>query len=193
MGEKELTRRMVDGLDVHQVNPMNDVLFKFIFGKIERKNITIDFLNAVLELSLGHKVKDIHFQKPIREMTKMERWMAYFANRMNQSEKEELAMSEAAINNAYDATSIFLQDKAERLKYINREMAIMDYRSGMMSAEERGEKRGEKRGEERGEKRADERYSRLIQILMSQKRMDDIGRIAADAAYRKKLYQEFHL
>ena len=60
-------------------------------------------------------------------------------------------------------------------------MALMDYRSGMMSAEERGEKR------------ADERYSRLIQILMSQKRMDDIGRIAADAAYRKKLYQEFHL
>lgn len=193
MGEKELTRRMVDGLDVHQVNPMNDVLFKFIFGKIERKNITIDFLNAVLEPSLGHKVKDIHFQKPIREMTKMERWMAYFANRMNQSEKEELAMSEAAINKAYDATGIFLQDKAERLKYINREMALMDYRSGMMSAEERGEKRGEKRGEERGEKRADERYSRLIQILMSQKRMDDIGRIAADAAYRKKLYQEFHL
>ena len=47
-------------------------------------------------------------------------------------------------------------------------MALMDYRSGMMSAEERGEKR------------ADERYSRLIQILMSQKRMDDIGRIAAD-------------
>ena len=62
-----------------------------------------------------------------------------------------------------------------------REMALMDYRSGMMSAEERGEKR------------ADERYSRLIQILMSQKRMDDIGRIAADALYRKKLYQEFHL
>ena len=113
-------------------------------------------------LELPKFVKGV--QKPIREMTKMERWMAYFANRMNQSEKEELAMSEAAINNAYDATGIFLQDKAERLKYINREMALMDYRSGMMSAEERGEKRGEKRGEERGEKRADERYSRLRQL-----------------------------
>ena len=142
---------------------------------------THDRLNNDMELhflELPKFVKGV--QKPIREMTKMERWMAYFANRMNQSEKEELAMSEAAINNAYDATGIFLQDKAERLKYINREMALMDYRSGMMSAEERGEKR------------ADER-SRLIQILMSQKRMDDIGRIAADAAYRKKLYQEFHL
>ena len=238
MGEKELTRRMVDGLDVHQVNPMNVnyqnmkrrtlyywsqvYLMRLPSGANYndlRPTITInilafellpqdephamysiynpkthDRLNNDMELhflELPKFVKGV--QKPIREMTKMERWMAYFANRMNQSEKEELAMSEAAINNAYDATSIFLQDKAERLKYINREMALMDYRSGMMSAEERGEKRGEKRGEERGEKRADERYSRLIQILMSQKRMDDIGRIAADAAYRKKLYQEFHL
>ena len=226
MGEKELTRRMVDGLDVHQVNPMNVnyqnmkrrtlyywsqvYLMRLPSGANYndlRPTITInilafellpqdephamysiynpkthDRLNNDMELhflELPKFVKGV--QKPIREMTKMERWMAYFANRMNQSEKEELAMSEAAINNAYDATSIFLQDKAERLKYINREMAIMDYRSGMMSAEERGEKR------------ADERYSRLIQILMSQKRMDDIGRIAADAAYRKKLYQEFHL
>ena len=303
MGERELAKRIVDGLDVQQANPMHDVLFKFIFGKIERKNITIDFLNAVLEPSLGHKIKNIHFipteqipqseedklsrldvaceldtgeyidvevqvvnyhnmrrrtlyywsqvylmrlpsganyndlrptitinilafellpqaephamysiynpktydrlnsdmelhflelpkfvkgvKKPICEMTKMERWMAYFANRMNQSEKEELAMSEAAINSAYDATGIFLQNKEDRLKYINREMALMDYRSGLMGAEERGEKRGEKK--------ADERYSRLIQILMSQKRIEDIGRIAADAAYRKELYQEFHL
>ena len=299
MGEKELTKRIVDGLDVQQANPMNDVLFKFIFGKIERKNITVDFLNAVLEPSLGHKIKGLHFlpteqipqseedklsrldvaceldtgeyidvevqvvnyhnmkrrtlyywsqvylmrlpsganyndlrptitinilafellpqvephamysiynpethdrlnndmelhflelpkfvkgvQKPIREMTKMERWMAYFANRMNQSEKEELVMSEAAINSAYDATGIFLQNKEDRLKYINREMALMDYRSGLAGAEERGEKK------------ADERYSRLIQILLSQKRMDDIGRIAADEAYRKGLYQKFHL
>ena len=43
MGEKELAKRIVDGLDVQRANPMNDVLFKFIFGKIERKNITVDF------------------------------------------------------------------------------------------------------------------------------------------------------
>jgi len=307
VSEEELKKNILDDLDVHRANPMNDVLFKFIFGKIERKNITIDFLNAVLESSLEHKIKNIlflpteqipqneedklsrldvaceldtgeyidvevqvvnyhnmkrrtlyywsqvylmglpvganyndlrptitinilafellpqeephamysiynpkthdrlnddmelHFlelpkfvksvKKPIREMTKMERWMAYFANRMNNQEKEELAMSEAAINSAYDATGIFLQNKEDRLKYINREMALMDYRSGMMSAEKRGEKRGFSKGCEE----ADARYSRLIQILISQKRMDDIGRIAADAEYRKNLYREFHL
>jgi len=32
MDEKELARRIVDGLDVHQANPMNDVLFKFILA-----------------------------------------------------------------------------------------------------------------------------------------------------------------
>lgn len=29
-------------------NPLNDVLFKFIFGSEERKQVTISFLNAVL-------------------------------------------------------------------------------------------------------------------------------------------------
>ena len=43
-------------------NPMNDVLFKFIFGKEERKNVTIDFLNAVLNHKGGRAIKDIQFQ-----------------------------------------------------------------------------------------------------------------------------------
>ena len=30
--------------------------------------------------------------KPVKEMTRMERWLAYFANKLNQQEKEELAM-----------------------------------------------------------------------------------------------------
>ena len=135
MGEKELTRRMVDGLDVHQVNPMNVnyqnmkrrtlyywsqvYLMRLPSGANYndlRPTITInilafellpqdephamysiynpkthDRLNNDMELhflELPKFVKGV--QKPIREMTKMERWMAYFANRMNQSEKEEL-------------------------------------------------------------------------------------------------------
>ena len=44
-------------------NPMNDVAFKFIFGKEERKQITIDFLNAVLHKSLAHTIKDITFRQ----------------------------------------------------------------------------------------------------------------------------------
>ena len=43
-------------------NPMNDVLFKFIFGSEERKHITIDFLNAVLEREGNSAIKEIEFR-----------------------------------------------------------------------------------------------------------------------------------
>ena len=204
--------------DRQAFNPMNDVALKFIFGKEERKQITIDFLNTVLHKSLKNEIKDITFRqtemipdgdegklsrldiaceldtgelvdvevqvinynnmqrrtlfywtrlyllsltrgtgynllrpaitinllafellpqseptamysiyniengdrlnndmelhfielpkyiksphKTIRESSKMERWLAYFANRLTNEEKEELAMSEPAIRDA---------------------------------------------------------------------------------------------
>ena len=225
-------------------NPMNDVLFKFIFGKDERKQVTIDFLNAVLDRHGAATIKDIQFQnseivpfydddkltrldifcvteeglqidvevqivdkknmerrtlyywsqmylmnltkggkyqnlkpsitinilrynifpgepahsmysiynmetkrrlnedmelhflevpkfqkKPVSEMTSVERWLAYFSNKLDPKEMEELAMNETAIQTALDAATIFMQDKKERLNYLNREMAIFDYES----------------------------------------------------------------
>ena len=50
-------------INARTFNPMNDVAFKFIFGKEERKDITIAFLNAVLSPSLKHEIKDIVFQQ----------------------------------------------------------------------------------------------------------------------------------
>ena len=50
-------------INARTFNPMNDVAFKFIFGKEERKGITIAFLNAVLSPSLKHEIKDIVFQQ----------------------------------------------------------------------------------------------------------------------------------
>ena len=44
-----------------RLNPMVDVLFKFIFGAEERKNITLDFLNSVLSLEGERELKDIQF------------------------------------------------------------------------------------------------------------------------------------
>ncbi len=225
-------------------NPMNDVLFKFIFANDDRKQVTIDFLNAVLNRQEQKAIKDIQFKnseivplfeedkltrfdifcvtedgtqidvevqvvnkknmerrtlfywsqmylmnlnkgekyqdlkpaitinilrynifpedsfhsmysiynmethrrlnedmelhflevpkfkkKPISEMTRMERWLAYFSNKLNQQEMEELAMNESAIQTAMDAAAVFMQNKEERLKYLNREMAIIDYES----------------------------------------------------------------
>ena len=225
-------------------NPLNDVLFKFIFGSEERKQVTISFLNAVLNREGRDAIKDIEFRnseivpfyegdkltrldifcvteegeridievqiankknmerrslfywsqmylmnlaqggkyqdlkpaitinilrytifpeepmhsmysiynidtqrrlnndmelhflevpkftkKLVKEMTRMERWLAYFSNKLDEKEMEELAMKETAIHTALDATSIFMQNEDERLAYLNREMAIMDYES----------------------------------------------------------------
>ncbi|MDD6120546.1 MAG: Rpn family recombination-promoting nuclease/putative transposase [Selenomonadaceae bacterium] len=300
MTEEEQRRHLLEELQVDKINPMNDVLFKFVFGKEERKGITIDFLNAVLEESLENSIKDIRFtqteqvpqndggkltrfdvaceldsgevidvevqvinfqnmqrrtlyywsqmyltgilsgddykhlrpaitinilgfnilpqtephamysiyniktgdrlnrdmelhfleipkytHKPISEMTKMERWLAYFANQLNKQEREELAMSEAAIGNAYDAANAFMMNPQDRMNYVSRQMAIMDYNSGMNAAEERGEKRGEENGEQR--------MSALMQQLLSKGRMDDALKATSDKEYRQKLYKEFNL
>jgi len=244
-------------------NPMNDVLFKFIFGRDERKNITIDLLNAILNRTGEQAIKDIHFKnseivpfyeddkltrldifcvteneakidvevqlinkkdmerrslfywaqmylmglqkgekynalnpaitinilghtifpkapihsmysiynietghrlnedmelhflevpkfkkKPINKMTRIERWLAYFSNKLNNTEMEELIMSDAAIKNAVNDTGIFMQDIEERLKYINRQMAIMDYNTDMSVSREEGREEGLTAGRE---------------------------------------------
>lgn len=252
-----MTMDMFANLSEKNFNPMNDIIFKFIFGKEERKDITIDFLNTVLAESLEHDIKDIFFsqselspinfadkltrldvacvlnsgeqvdvevqvinqqnitkrtlyywaqmylmslkqgqvyqdlkpaftinilhfailpqsephsmysiynsktfdrlnndmelhfleipkfanapKKPIYELTKMERWLAYFAGKLNDSEKEELIMTDAAIKSAMEAAKIFFNDTAERRKYINREMAAMDYKSSILAARNEGE------------------------------------------------------
>ena len=56
-------------------------------------------------------------------------------------------MSDTAINNAMDAARTFLSNDDDRLKYLNRQMAIMDYNSAIRGAREDGEARGEARGE----------------------------------------------
>ena len=261
-------------------NPMNDVLFKFIFGKDERKQVTIDFLNAVLDRHEAKAIKDIQFQnseivplydddkltrldifcitedktqidvevqivdkknmerrtlyywsqmylmnlakggkyqnlkpsitinilrytifpgepahsmysiynqetgrrlnedmelhflevpkfkkKPISEMTSVERWLAYFSNKLEPKEMEELAMNEAAIQTALDAAAIFMQDKNERLNYLNREMAILDYESDKESWIDAGKAEG--RAEGRAEGIAEGRIDSLLSSVRS--------------------------
>mgnify|MGYP000901486906 FL=1 len=55
----------------------------------------------------------------------MERWLAYFANRLTSEEKEELAMSEPAIRDAMEAEKIFMSNPDDYLRYVNRQMALM--------------------------------------------------------------------
>ncbi|HCB93846.1 MAG TPA: transposase [Selenomonas sp.] len=238
-------------MEIKRYNPMNDVLFKFIFGKEERKHITIDFINSMLDRDKEHEVVDITFKnveifplaaeikltrldvfcvlstgervdieiqvvnhknmgqrslyywaqmyllflkqgddykklapaitinllqyrflpqeephamygiynpanmhrltedmelhffeipkfrkKPISEMTRAERWLAYFASQLDKQEAEE--MGATAIKDAFNAADLFMQDEEQRLAYVSREMAIMDYQSDMNASREEG-------------------------------------------------------
>ena len=58
---------------------------------------------------------------------------------------KELAMNEAAIQTALDATAVFMQNRQERLDYLNREMAIMDYESDKDAWIAEGEKAADRR------------------------------------------------
>lgn len=86
-------------------------------------------------------------------------------------------MNEAAISNAYDATKVFFQTPQERMDYLNRQMAIMDYNSGMNAAEKRGEAR----------------MAALIERLIVGGRIEDARKASSNAEYRNKLYKEMGL
>ena len=295
-------------LSEYNYNPMNDVLFKFIFGKEERKQITIDFLNAVLEPSLGHPIRDLTFastemnpehdsdkltrldvscildsqeqvdvevqvlneknmnrrtlfywaqmylmslpagktyndlkpaitvnllnfsflpqeephamygiynqanghqltkdlelhfleipkyadqakHKSITEMTKMERWLAYFANQLDKKGKEELAMNETAIQEAMEAARIFFNNTAERRQYINREMARMDRESMLQNAQEEGLEKGRTEGKVEGFSL----FGKLADILLAEGKAKDLQAAISDPAFRDTLLKKYHL
>lgn len=141
----------------------------------------------------------------------MERWLAYFANQLSDDEKGELIMSDEAIHKAVDAARTFLQNDAERLAYINRELAILDYNSdhrdafeegkaegcregeakGRKEGEAKGRKEGEAKGREEGQAIADERWGTLMQRLLGEQRYDDANKAAADAGFRERLFKEY--
>ena len=285
---KSLLRQAIENdIANKKYNPMNDILFKFIFGKEERKHVTINFLNAVLDRHGAKAIKDIQFQnseivplyeddkltrldifcvtedgtqidveiqivdkknmerrtlyywsqmylmnlakggkyqnlkpsitinilrytifpgqpahsmysiynietgrrlnedmelhflevpkfqkKPVSDMTSVERWLAYFSNKLDLKEMEELAMNEAAIQTALDAAAVFMQNKQERLNYLNREMAIMDYESDKDAWIDAGRAEGLAEGRVEGEKNADRRTAK--RMLAKNKSIDEI-------------------
>ena len=153
---------------------------------------TGDRLNKDMELHFIEIPKYIKApQKTISESSKMERWLAYFANRLTNEEREELAMNEPAIREAMEAEKIFMCNPDEYLRYVNRQMALMDYQSGLQAAATEGEKRGVKIGEKRGEKRGEGRVSRLISLLLENGQIEEAREASKDEDVRRKLFEKY--
>ncbi len=90
------------------------------------------------------KYRDYRLQEKISvsEMTKIERWMAYFANNLDTQEKEELAIADEAISSAMEESRIYLDDTTAYLKYVNCQRAVCDYNSEMTCVYEKGRQEG---------------------------------------------------
>ena len=125
--------------------------------------------------------------------------------------RRELIRSDEAIHKAVDAARTFLQNDAERLAYINRELAILDYNSdhrdafeegkaegrkegaakGRKDGEAKGRKEGEAQGRTKGRKEGEERFGMLMSLLLKENRHDDVAKAASDADFREKLFKEY--
>ncbi len=81
--------------------------------------------------------------------------------------------------------SIFEYDEEKHLKS-ERELA---YKNGEDAGIKKGIEKGISMGREEGEKR----LSELLQILVKEKRDDDLSRVIYDQSYREQLYRENNL
>ena len=92
-------------------------------------------------------------------------------------------MSEPAIREAMQAERIFMSNPDDYLRYVNRQIALMDYRSGMQAAMLEGEKRGEKRGESR--------VTRLMSLLLEDGKVEEAREASKSEELRKKLFLKY--
>ena len=152
---------------------------------------TGDRLNRDMELHFIEIPKYRNDGKKANDMTRMEKWLNYFANKMTEQEKEELAMSEAAISNAMKAARQFLASTEERRQYLNREMAIMDYNSLMESSRQQGLEQGLEQGIEQGIEQGESRMIKLIHNLMQDGKNNLIAEIIANQTLRNEYYSKY--
>lgn len=126
---------------------------------------------------------EIHFlelpkvtRKDLREMRRLEKWMAFFENDLTDEEMEELSMSEPAIGDAWSAADEFLRDTANFHTYMKKEKAMRDYLHETRRSFEDGERAGVKKG--RAEGMAAERNRFILKLLENGTSIEEIAAMA---------------
>ena len=139
---------MLDAQPEYDIHPCATVSV-LSYGLLEKKSWYSDYhfhnqeTGDLLDNGMG-----IHFLevpkftweagKPVSSMTKPERWMAFFANCLNDGEKQELSEIEPAIGKAYAAAGDFFRDSGNVRRYIEREIALRLFRAAVLDAEKNG-------------------------------------------------------
>ena len=71
-------------------------------------------------------------------MTRIERWIALFSDKVSFDEKKEYAMEDPAMNKVLNTYDQFFADPNERYAYLKREIARADYEQAMEYNFEKG-------------------------------------------------------
>ena len=129
--------------------------------------------------------------KEIKKMSRVERWLAYFANQLDKEGKEELAMSSPAIKEAMTASECYVMNDKSYQEYLARESAILDYNNDVLGNRRLGREEGRAKGHAKGQKKGMDALAALNRVLLKEKRYDDLARASSDAAYRQKLLEDF--
>ena len=100
---------------------------------------------------------EIHFlelpkvtRQNIRSMRTLDKWMAFIGNKLSDEEMEAIAMSEAAIDTAWDRIEAFMRDAGQRHKYEQREKFEHAYVSDMEGSWKQGMQQGISKGRQIG-------------------------------------------
>ena len=123
-------------------------------------------------------------------MSRVERWLAYFANQLDKEGKEELAMSSPAIKEAMTASECYVMNDKSYQEYLARESAILDYNNDVLGNRRLGREEGRKEGLAEGQKKGMDALAALNRALLAEKRYDDLARASSDASYRQHLLTE---
>jgi hypothetical protein len=104
---------------------------------------------------------------------------------MTDQEREELAMIDPAIKEAMEAERIFMSDPDTYLRYVNRQIAIMDFNTNMKHAREEGQAEGRAEGENQ--------LARLMTLLYEKGEDEEARRAVTDRETRHRLYEKYHI
>lgn len=134
------------------INILNFKLFEnieqaFTTWGVYEKTVGEHFSN---DLTLQYLELPKFKKKPKLEMTRIERWIALFNDKVSFEEKMEYAMNAQAMTKVLNTYDQFFADPVEVRQYLRQEIARMDYELAMENREKRGIEKGIKEGIQKG-------------------------------------------
>ena len=155
--------------DIIHFNRLNDVFFKALLGSEERKTLTLNFINAILNREGSNAFTAVTF-----------------------SDKEIVP---PRIDGKRSFLDVLVDHEWWYPWYFDESFGNAFHRTqeNPHQRHQEAEKAGQERGEKIGDKTGRQALSTLLQKLLEEGRKEDFDRVLRDNEYQEKLLQEYHL